>query len=235
MFDVAVKRLPWVVAAIMAVTLTGQAALAQEGEEFATSAGINADRVDGLNAVKYTSKKNKRKSRLMAFSASGYLPANIVKGTVATLAQLGDSTGAANEADNPVHWNQIQGIPPAVLTGDTTVSAIVFETPVVPPGGQGIVAVVSPVGLDIETSFIPTAANTLFWVANNLGQPGYLVGRTPDGTGIGQVYILQNIGTVASTVKLRATAWNETYVSPSAVKSKVKVTYYKKLPKKYRP
>ena len=43
--------------------LLGEREFRAIGEEFATAAGINADRVDGVHAVKYTSKKNKQTSQ----------------------------------------------------------------------------------------------------------------------------------------------------------------------------
>ena len=236
-FDSILRRVPWFVAAVMVLAVTGQAALAGTDDGIGPSAvaNVNADRVDGRHAVKYTSNTTARKGKLMAFGATGYLPSNIVQGGVATVAALQSATGAVNEADNPVHWNQLQGVPTAVLQADTTRSAIVFETPVILAGAQGAFYVAYPVGLDLKVTLIPTAPGAVFYVANNLLQPGYAIGRSADGTGLLEAFVVQNTGGVNSTVKLRATVWNDTYLSPSAVKDKVEVTFYKKLPDKYRP
>ena len=81
-FDSILRRVPWVVAAVMVLTVTGQAALAGTDDGIGPSAvaNVNADRVDGRHAVKYTSNKTARKGKLMAFGATGYLPNNIIQG-----------------------------------------------------------------------------------------------------------------------------------------------------------
>jgi hypothetical protein len=71
--------------------------------------------------------------------------------------------------------------------------------------------------------------NSLFHVANNFGGSGVFVGRSADSATIGELIVVQNVGTVASTVKLRLTVWNETYVSPAAAKRQVEVTSFKSL------
>ena len=90
MFDTILKRVPWVVAAVMALAVTGQAALAGTDDGIGPSAvaNVNADQVDGRHAVKYTSDIAARAKRLMAFGGTGYLPSNIVQGGVATLDAL---------------------------------------------------------------------------------------------------------------------------------------------------
>ena len=171
-----------------------------------------------------------RKGRLMAFGATGYLPDNIVAGGVATVAALQSSVGAVNEADNPVHWNQLQGVPDAVLRADTTRSLILFETPPIAPGGQGLVSVTYPVGLDVDPTLDPDRSDRVL-LRGHRGWPAWL--RHPqvrrwDRTE--EVFVVQNIGAVASTVKVRATVWNEAYLSPSAVKDKVGVSFYREDP-----
>ena len=135
MFDTILKRVPWVVAAVMALAVTGQAALAGTDDGIGPSAvaNVNADQVDGRHAVKYTSDTSaKRKGKLMAIGATGYLPNNIIqKATdadlidgidstaLATIAALQSSAGTVNEAGNLVHWNQLFGVPRLSLTGWT--------------------------------------------------------------------------------------------------------------------
>ena len=196
-------------------------------DEAAPAVGISATTVNGLKAIESTGNKNRRRGKLMAFNSAGYLPTNVVKGVAATLTQLGDTTGAVNEADNPVQWNQIQGVPAAVVKGDATSSTIVFETPPVAPGAQGVIVVAFPVGIDVETTYIPTAAGAAFYVASTTGGSGYAVTRSADLASLIELHTFQNIGAVQSTVRLRATVWNDTYLSPSAVSERVKVTYFK--------
>ncbi len=71
-----------------------------------TTTALNADTVDGLSAVKATSKKTKRKNKLVATDAKGFLPSNIVK------AKWGLIAGKpAFLADGQVGWNEVAGIP----------------------------------------------------------------------------------------------------------------------------
>lgn len=162
MFDIIQKRVPWVVAAVMVLAVTGQAALAQDDEAIAPAApGINAGTVDHLHAVKSTGKKNKRAGKIMAFAASGYLPTNIVMGGVATVAALQSATGAVNEADNPVHWNQLQGVPPTIADGLDEGDG--YESTVRGPfnlgaGATAWFSIDALVGHDIDVTFVPTAA-----------------------------------------------------------------------------
>jgi len=162
-FDTIQKRVPWVVAAVMVLTVTGQAALAGTDDGIGPSAvaNVNADQVDGRHAIKYTSNKTARKGRLMAFGATGYLPDNIVAGGVATVAALQSSIGAVNEADNPVHWNQLQGVPPTIADGADEGDG--YESTVrgpynLPAGATTWFSIDVLVGHDIDVTFIPTAA-----------------------------------------------------------------------------
>ncbi len=132
MFDTILKRVPWVIAAIMVLAVTGQAALAGTDDGVAPSAvaNVNADRIDGRHAIKYTSNTTARKGKLMAIGATGYLPNNIIQKAMdadkidgidstalATIAALQNPAGAVNEADNLVHWNQLFGVPPTIADG----------------------------------------------------------------------------------------------------------------------
>ncbi len=225
MFDTIQKRVPWVVAAVMVLTVTGPAALAGTDDGIGPSAvaNINAHRVDGRHAIKYTSNLAKRKGRLMAFGATGYLPDNIVAGGVATVAALQSSVGAVNEADNPVHWNQLQGVPPAVVNG-TARSFIAAESPLLAVNAIHYFSIDQPIGLDVEWALIPTA----------VGQTVYMYDEpiTGEGEGFQRIsaetlrhWILIKNFNVASTVKVRITVWNDSYLAPSAAKNKVKVTF----------
>jgi len=250
-FDTIQKRVPWVVAAVMVLAVTGQAALAGTDDGIGPSAvaNVNAEQVDGRHAIKYTSNKTARKGRLMAFGATGYLPDNIIlkamdadkidgidSTALATIAALQSSAGAVNEADNPVHWNQLQGVPPAILTG-TTRSWIVIATGLIPLNGTGVLVVEHPVGLDVETTLIPDTNTGTFGLLSLTSGADKVSGEyfQRNGASLAQVIVFKNIGPVASGVKLRATVWNDAYLSPSAAREMVKATFYKKLPKQYRP
>lgn len=222
---------------------------AQSGDGVAPSAvaDINAHRVDGRHAIKYTSNTTARKGKLMAFGATGYLPNNIIqKATdadlidgidstaLATIAALRSPDGAVNEADNLVHWNQLFGVPAKVLAGDTTRSFIAQVSPVVGVNGTVAVAVAQPLGLDVETTIIPETDGAAFAIQpiSPVIQGEFYVRNGGD---LIQLLLVRNIGGVASAVKLRVTVWNDTFLSPAAAKQKIKVTYYKNIPKKYRP
>jgi len=220
------------IAVALMVALTGGAALTQSDGQVSPAAKqkINVDKVDGKNAISATQNLNKRKGKLMAFNGSGYLPSNIVDGNVATVAALQSPAGAVNEADNPVNWNQIQNVPPAVLAADTTRSFIAGETPLIAVGGVGVLFVDHPVGLEVETTLLPTAVGALVIPGTNAAADVPRIYVRLNATTIREFHIFQVFG-VASTVKLRATVWNDSYLSPAAAKGKVKVSFAKN-PKK---
>ena len=127
------SKLHAAIAATLVLSLLGSssaAVMAQPADDVAPAAGVNADKVDGKNAVKATSNKSKRSGKLMAFSAQGYLPNNIILKAMdsdeldgldstafATLAALQSPVGSVNEADNPVNWNQLQNVPAGLADG----------------------------------------------------------------------------------------------------------------------
>jgi hypothetical protein len=124
-----------VISAIVVLAATQVAA--QEGArkpgtdgEATTPAGINADTVDGRHAVGPAALPAQRAGKLVATNAQGYLPADIVlkaqnadrlDGLVSTVfaraALLKGAAGAVNEPDNPVHWNQLKGVPAGIADG----------------------------------------------------------------------------------------------------------------------
>ena len=137
------SKLHAAIAAALVLSLVGgssAAVMAQSGDEVTPAAGINADTVDGKHAVKATSNKTKRSGKLMAFSTQGYLPDNIILKAMdsdeldgldstafATLEALRSSAGTVNEADNPVNWNQLQGVPAGLADGvDGGITAMTF-------------------------------------------------------------------------------------------------------------
>ncbi|HZW01318.1 MAG TPA: hypothetical protein VFF55_07095 [Candidatus Deferrimicrobium sp.] len=218
--------MPWIVAAVMVLAVTGQAALAQSDDGIDPSAvvRINADRVDGRHAIKSTGNAALRKGRLMAFSAAGYLPSNIVQGGVATLAALRSTTGAVNEADNPVHWNQLFGVPPAVVAGDTTRSFIAAESAPLAVNDTSSFFVDQPIGLDVEWALIPTAVGQTVYVFDN-PIVGASEGFQRIDAGTLRHWILFKNFNVVSTVKVRVTVWNDSFLAPAAARNKVKVTF----------
>jgi len=222
------KRLPMAIVVAVTLSLTGLAALAQGGGQVTPAAvsNINANKVDGRDAVKATQSLNKRKGKLMSFNSAGYLPTNIVDGNVATLTSLGSTTGAVNEVDNPVNWNQIQNVPPAVLAADTTRSFIAQESPAIAPAGIGLVFVDHAIGTEVETTLIPTAVGAAFstfpWAAPAFGEE---FDQRLTATTLRHAVLVKNVSGVASTVKLRVTVWNDSYVSVAAAKRGVKVTF----------
>jgi hypothetical protein len=238
-FDTILKRVPWVIAAIMVLAVTGQAALAGTDDGVAPSAvaNVNADRIDGRHAIKYTSNTTARKGKLMAIGATGYLPNNIIQKAMdadkidgidstalATIAALQNPAGAVNEADNLVHWNQLFGVPPTVVSG-TTRSFIAAESPVIPAGNTYSFSIDQPVGLDVEWALIPTTVGqTVYMYDDPITGEGEGFQRTAAGT-LRHWILIKNFN-VASTVKVRVTVWNDSYVAPSAARKMVKVTFF---------
>ena len=175
-------------AVALATVLAVTPALAQPADEVSLAAGVNADTVDGKHAVSATGKPGARKNRLVAFSAKGYLPDNVIRkardadrldgldstafATLAALqgltATLQSPAGAVNEADNPVHWNQLQGVPPTIADGVDEgrgyVSTVLPGTYTVPAQAGSWVIVTTTTDTDIEVTLIPTQAFRTIYV-----------------------------------------------------------------------
>jgi hypothetical protein len=228
-FDILSRRIPWVVAALMALAVTGAPVAAQSdvGMDPAAVSNVNAHRVDGRHAVKMTSNVDLRAGRLMAFSGQGYLPANIVQGGVATIAALQSSAGAVNEADNPVHWNQIQGVPPTIING-TTLSTLGPEATIA-GGATGALLITYPATMNVHYEVYPVTPGGV------IATTGDLVGRTADSTTIVKGITFANFSAaVPVTVRVRITAFNPGYVSPAKMKDRITVKFADKLPKRFR-
>ena len=129
-------------------------------------ANVNAHQVDGRHAVKYTSDLAKRKGKLMAFGATGYLPNNIIlkasdaelidgidSTALATIAALQSSAGTVNEADNLVHWNQLFGVPPSDRRWAVR-SRIHQHRRSSPRAATGTPAASTTIGLDVECALM---------------------------------------------------------------------------------
>jgi hypothetical protein len=101
---------------------------------------------------------------------------------------------------------------------------------VIPSGATGAVAVSHLVGLEVETTLIPTAGGFVTtWSpaagAAGVGEEFFI--RSLDGTTLTQIILFRNLGAADTIVRLRATVWNDNYLSPAAAKRMVKVTFYK--------
>jgi hypothetical protein len=94
------------------------------------TAGIDADTVDGRDAVGAGAGPGLRAGKLVATNAAGYLPADIIRiaadadrldgldsRAFARRAALRSDAGAVNQADNPVHWKQLKGVPAGLADG----------------------------------------------------------------------------------------------------------------------
>ena len=98
---------------LLATTLVGSVAPASLAEDdVSTSAGVNADRVDGKHAVSATNKKTARADKLVATDTKGYLPSNILKPLWGLIQGL-----PAVLADGQVSWNELVGIPGDLTDG----------------------------------------------------------------------------------------------------------------------
>jgi hypothetical protein len=102
-----------VVPLLLATALVGSAApvvLAQD--DVTTSAGINADRVDGKDAVSATNKKRARANKLVATDSRGYLPSNILTPLWSLIQGI-----PAILADGQVGWGEVLGMPASFADG----------------------------------------------------------------------------------------------------------------------
>jgi hypothetical protein len=98
---------------LLAAAMVGSVApmsLAQD--EVTTAAGLNADRVDGKDAVSATSKKRARANKLVATDSKGYLPSNILKPLWSLVQGI-----PAVLADGQVAWAELVGIPGDLADG----------------------------------------------------------------------------------------------------------------------
>jgi hypothetical protein len=233
-FDTIQKRVPWVVAAVMVLAVTGQAALAGTDDGISPSAvaNVNADQVDGRHAIKYTSNKTARKGRLMAIGATGYLPDNIIlkamdadkidgidSTALATIAALKSAAGAINEADNLVHWNQLLGVPASIADGvdegdgyDSSIAVIMGGNDLAVAQAKWIAFDV-PAGVDVETTIIPAATAP----ASVIETLQFVVTRI-DASILRHHYYIQNyVGSPATTFKVRVRVFNQA-IAPAALK-----------------
>jgi hypothetical protein len=109
-----------------------------------SATALNADRVDGLSAVKATTKKARRKNKLVATDAKGFLPSNIVKAKWGLIADK-----PAFLADDIIGWNEVQGIPAGFADGvdDSGVTGLrvkLLSTIGNVPAGVGSTTIYSP-------------------------------------------------------------------------------------------
>ena len=98
---------------LLAIALVGSvapASLAQD--DVSTSAGVNADRVDGKDAVSATGKKKARAGKLVATDTKGYLPSNILRPLWGLIQGLPGIL-----ADGQVSWGELLGIPADLADG----------------------------------------------------------------------------------------------------------------------
>ena len=233
MFDIILRRVPWVVAAVMVLAVTGQAALAgtDDGISPSAMANVNADRVDGRHAIKYTSDTTARKGRLMAIGATGYLPDNIIRKAMdadkldgldslafATIAALQSAAGAINEADNLVHWNQLLGVPASIADGvdedgyDSSIAVIMGGNDLAVAQAKWIAFDV-PAAVDVETTIIPAATAP----ASVIETLQFVVTRIDASTLRHHYYIQNYVGSPATTFKVRVRVFNQA-IAPAALK-----------------
>lgn len=88
------------------------AVTAQPADGVSSSAGVNADKVDGKDAVSATSKKKARANKLVATDTKGFLPGNIVKPLWGLIQGL-----PAILVDGQVSWGELLGIPAGFADG----------------------------------------------------------------------------------------------------------------------
>lgn len=92
---------------LLATALVGSVAPASLAQDDVTpAAGINADRVDGKDAVSATGKARQRANKLVATNKQGLLPSNILRPLWSLLQGV-----PAVLADGQVSWGELLGIP----------------------------------------------------------------------------------------------------------------------------
>jgi hypothetical protein len=189
------------------------------------TAGIDADTVDGRDAVGAGAGPGLRAGKLVATNAAGYLPADIIRiaadadrldgldsRAFARRAALRSDAGAVNQADNPVHWKQLKGVPTGIADGNDAVgynSWIVFAGDTVIPPGETRTVIVPTVGrgADYLFSVIPPAAGGFLSVDD------VRVLREDDGDLTYLVRVRNHSGVNASGFKVRGLAFHEDIAS----------------------
>jgi hypothetical protein len=120
------------IAVLAASQVTAQEGATKPGvDQGATRpAGINADTLDGRHAVGAGATPTERAGQLVATNAGGYLPNDIIRkaqdadkldgvdsSAFPRVWALRSDDGAVNQADNPVHWKQLKGVPAPIADG----------------------------------------------------------------------------------------------------------------------
>jgi hypothetical protein len=143
------------IAIALLVGLLATSVAAQPADEATPAAGINADKVDGLHAVRATGKKAQRKNRLVATDSTGYLPGNIVKPLWGLIQGL-----PAILADGQVSWAELLGIPAAFADGvdnegvtGIRITRVMSDPVVIAPGAGGIAVATCPSGRVVGGGF----------------------------------------------------------------------------------
>jgi hypothetical protein len=132
------RHLATVVAVLAVAAIAATQVLAQDakpapatGDDVVGTAAVgNADTVDGRHAVGARASIAARAGRLVATNRAGYLPDDIIvkardadrldgidSRAFARRSLLASDAGAVNEADNPIHWRQLRGVPPDIADG----------------------------------------------------------------------------------------------------------------------
>lgn len=216
-------------------------AVAQAPAEPIAPAAINADTVDGLSAVKATSKKAKRKNRLVAADAKGFLPSNIVKAQWGLIsgkpAFLADGVVGWNEvagmpaalADGLVGWGEVQGIPAGFADGVDNVGYASATQPTIynlPGAGDLWVYADVPIGVDVELYIIPAVGASMMAYEDGMERgPRATSGFTglpavPADT-VRRVYYLFNKDATATTFRVRVRVY-DTGIAAAALKKVAK-------------
>ena len=152
---------------------------------FGPSATGNADRVDGRHAVGSGASRSKRSGKLVATNGSGYLPNNIIRkardsdkvdgfhsSAFAKAQALKSSSGAVNQADNPVHWKQLKGVPVGIADGDDTgyTSGVSPEFTLPPAGAIQLNFFNFPPNWQVLFNVVPTSSSGGLLVDNQFVQ-----------------------------------------------------------------
>lgn len=139
-----------IVGALAGATMSAVAQNEPAAERAVEPAGLNADKVDGRHAVKYTNQRGVRRGKLVATNNKGELPSNIVRPFWGLLRNTpaGFADGVDNEGVTGVTITRVATPSTSVAAGGTAT-----DTATCPAGSKVVGGGVNGSGVGIEDSY----------------------------------------------------------------------------------
>jgi hypothetical protein len=215
------SKLHAAIAAALVLSLLGgssAAVLAQPADEVTPAAGVNADRVDGKNAVGSGASIQQRAKKLVATNKQGLLPSNIVKplwnliqgipGILADgLVGFDEIAGMpASFADGQIAFGEVTGMPAGFADGvddgitKMTTSQVVGTAVVLAANGNGEATATCPAG-SVPISGGHTASSFLVFNVSSfrIGAGWIVAARNTDAVPRTLTAIVHCVATLPST------------------------------------